>query len=542
MSIQARGLAVRLSLYLAGALALFLSVYGLWATRQSRSQLEGTVIQSADRVSDVILRSTRSFMFRNERREVHEIIQAIGTQPGFDRIRIYDKFGAVSYSTDSTEVGSTVDKQAEACIHCHRGDRPVPLMPQSERFRVFRSDDGHRVLGMITPIENEPACSQAPCHVHPASQRILGVLDTQLSLRTVDVTLERHTRTMIVAWGLTLAATVILSTFMLYRLVHRPVKRLIKGTQRIASGDLTWKIPIHANNELGDLAASFNRMTDELADARAQAETWASTLERRVEEKSRALERVQSEVLQMEKMVSLGKLAAIVAHEINNPLAGIRTYAALLRKRLARRAVPDGGGSAASQGEDAAILAQIESEAARCGEIVKNLLQFSRPSRPKAELTDLTELVRGTVRLVQHQIDLKAIRADVSLMPETPAVVCDPQQIRQALVAVLINAIEAVSQEGAIRVTTRADAGSGVVVEVADNGPGMDEETRKHIFEPFYTTKEGGAGLGLAVVFGIIRSHGGKIEVESGPGSGTTVRFHLPPQPPPGDGDGETAA
>jgi two-component system NtrC family sensor kinase len=282
-------------------------------------------------------------------------------------------------------------------------------------------------------------------------------------------------------------------------------------------------------------------MTEELAEARAQSEAWARTLERRVEEKSRALERVQGEILQMEKMVSLGKLAAIVAHEINNPLAGIRTYALLLRKRLARRTVPETTERSHELDEETTILAQIESEATRCGEIVKNLLQFSRPSRPKAEPTDLNDLVRGTVRLVQHQIDLKGITAEVSLADALPAVVCDPQQIRQALVAVIINAVEAVPPEGTIRVVTRADESSGVQIEVADTGSGIDEETRKHIFEPFYTTKEGGAGLGLAVVFGIIRSHGGKIDVESTPGRGTTIRFRLSPNPPQGDGEGETA-
>jgi two-component system, NtrC family, sensor kinase len=540
MGFPTRGLAYRLSLYLTAAVAVFLGSFGVWTARTTRSHLEQTVIGSADRICDVIRRSTRSFMFRNERREIFEIIQAIGEQPTLDRIRIYDREGGVRYSTHADEVGIEVDKTAEACIHCHRGDAPVPEIPQSQRFRIFRNPDGHRTLGMIAPIQNETECSSASCHVHPSSQRILGVLDVQMSLAAVDHDLARRTRQMIVEAILVLVGLVVFSIVLLYRLVHRPVKGLIVGTNKIAAGNLSHRIPIRSHDELADLAESFNSMTVQLAEAREQSQAWARTLEQRVEEKSRALERVQEEALQMEKMVSMGKLAAIVAHEINNPLAGIRTYARLLLKRAARRGeagFPEG----TEQAEMEEMLSQIETEATRCGEIVKNLLQFSRPSQPRAEATDMNVLVRGSVRLVQHQIDLKGLRSEIDLAGEIPLIVCDPQQIRQALVAVLINACEAMTGEGLLTVTTKPDAGGGVVISIADTGPGIDQETRKHIFEPFYTTKEGGAGLGLAVVYGIIRSHGGRVDVESIPGEGATFRFHLPSRPPEPESEAEVA-
>ncbi|MDM7914691.1 MAG: ATP-binding protein [Candidatus Eisenbacteria bacterium] len=350
----------------------------------------------------------------------------------------------------------------------------------------------------------------------------------------MDRELARVSRQLIVSISLVLLALIALCSWLLYRMVHVPVKRLMKETQRIGGGDLTGRIPIASDDELGRLAVSFNRMTAELALAREKEAAWARTLESRVEEKSRALERAQEEMLQTQKMASMGKLAAIVAHEINNPLAGIRTYAKLLGKRASRRAAENGPDSASSETQE--ILAQIESEATRCGEIVKNLLQFSRPSRPKAEPCDINELVRGTVRLVQHQIDLQGLRCELDLAADLPSIVCDPQQIRQAFVAVLINACEAMQGEsgsGVLSVTTRRDSeGRGICVQIRDTGVGMDEETRRHLFEPFYTTKEGGAGLGLAVVYGILEGHGGKVDVESVPGEGTSFRFHLPPQPP----------
>lgn len=526
-----RGLAYRLSLTVAAIAAIFFGLFGVWAGRESRSHLERSIIGQADRISDVIRRATRSFMFRNERQEIFEIIQAIGEQPGIDRIRIYDKVGHIRYSTRSTEIDQAVDTTAEACIDCHRGDAPILVLPQSERFRVFRAADGHRVLGMITPIENARDCAEASCHVHPAEQKILGVLDVQVSLASVDRSQTELTRHLVSSAALALLGLIVLSALIFYRMVHRPVRRLILGTNQVASGDLAHRIPLKSKDELRELAESFNRMTAELAEAREQSDAWARTLEDRVEEKTRALQRVQEEILQMERLASMGKLAAIVAHEINNPLAGIRTFARVLLRRGERQR-SQSSAPAGDTAESAEILGQIESEATRCGDIVKNLLQFARPSRPKAEPCDVNEITDGSVRLVRHQIDLQGLTCNLDLAPDLPAIVCDSQQIRQALVAVLINACEAMQSEGSITVRTRPAGDGGVVIEVADTGPGMDTETRQHLFEPFYTTKEGGAGLGMAVVYGIMRSHGGRVEVESALGEGTTVRFVLPARPP----------
>jgi two-component system NtrC family sensor kinase len=522
MSIPPRGLAFRLSLYLAAAVAIFLGLFGAWAVREGRSHLEQTVVDSSDQVSDVIRRSTRSFMFRNERKPIFEIIQAIGEQPGLDRIRIYDKEGRIRYSTAADEIDHKVDMKAEACVSCHGGDLPSPVIHRDQRYRVFRSPDGHRTLGMITPIGNEAACSQADCHFHPPEQSVLGVLDVQMSLAKVDADQELLTRQLALSAIAAVLGLIVISAGILYRLVHRPVKGLILGTHRVASGDLTAQIPPGSRDELGELADSFNLMTAELGEARAQADAWARTLEDRVEEKSQQLEKVQEEIVQMERLASMGKLAAIVAHEINNPLSGIRTYARLMLKRRVT------GG----QNDESEMLSQIESESARCGEIVKNLLQFARPTRPKVEPLDLNELVNASVRLVQHQIDLQGLRRELRLSEGLPAIVCDPQQIRQALVAVLINACEAMPNEGTITVSTDRDEDGGVIISVGDTGVGMDEETKWHVFEPFYTTKEGGGGLGLAVVYGIIRNHGGRVDVESAPGCGTRIRFHLPARPP----------
>jgi two-component system NtrC family sensor kinase len=226
-------------------------------------------------------------------------------------------------------------------------------------------------------------------------------------------------------------------------------------------------------------------------------------------------------------MASIGKLAAIVAHEINNPLAGILVYAKLLLKKLnkTKGAGPDAEAFRTH-------LDMIAAESARCGDIVKNLLQFSRQAKTNLEPNDLNEIIYQSVRLVQHKIDLMAVETELRLDDACRRVTCDAPQIKQAMVALLINACEAMRPgEGRLLVSSQPLADERAVeIRITDNGVGMDEETRRQIFEPFFTTKEQGkgVGLGLAIVYGIITSHAGEIEVESAPGCGTTFIIRLP--------------
>jgi two-component system NtrC family sensor kinase len=266
----------------------------------------------------------------------------------------------------------------------------------------------------------------------------------------------------------------------------------------------------------------------ELKLANDKLNSWARTLAERVELKTNELGQAHEHILRVEKLASIGRLAAIVAHEINNPLAGILVYAKLLLKRLRK----EDSERAGPREETKQYLETIVSESARCGEIVKGLLQFSRQTKTNAEPHDLNEIIRQSIRLVQHKIDLMGVKTEVELDPSLKQIVCDGQQIKQALVALLINACEAVSPgEGVFRIRSRYLPELHLAeIRISDNGVGMDEETKRQIFEPFFTTKEQGkgVGLGLAVVYGIITGHGGEIEVESNPGAGTTLILLLP--------------
>jgi two-component system NtrC family sensor kinase len=235
----------------------------------------------------------------------------------------------------------------------------------------------------------------------------------------------------------------------------------------------------------------------------------------------------------MEKMASLGKLSASIAHEINNPLFGILTYAKLSLRELG----PDGLKPEQIPNFEK-YLSIIKEESSRCGDIVKNLLDFARQTGGEFTRQHLNHIVDQTLTLLAHHFQMAKIELITDFFEGDDELNCDPKQIQQALIAPCINAVEAMSEGGKLTLKTRGDE-STVSIHVIDTGCGIPSEVIPHIFEPFFTTKEGkqgdsGLGLGLSVVYGIVRRHEGTIDVESSIGRGTTLTITLPREPKQG--------
>jgi two-component system NtrC family sensor kinase len=520
------GISAKLILLLSAAMLAIFLLLGYVNTRLHRQHLEAAALTSAERISDVIRRSTTYYMLRNDREGLYHSIGTMADEPGVIKVRIFDQEGRIGYSSDTSEINHIVDKAAEACYACHSRSRPLTKLNRPDRFRFYQGANGERILGIVTPLENQPACSNAACHAHPASQQILGVLDTNLSLSKADLQLAQSDRLMWTYDLLALLAVATLSWIFIWRVIEQPLRRLKAGTERLANGDLGYQAEISARDELGEVTASFNNMSLQLRAANEEIVAWAKTLEERVEQKTRELRRTLDEVLHVEKMASVGKMAAVLAHEINNPLAGILTYAKLLRKWV------DRGDVATSKKEEALqSLDLIASESRRCGDLVKNLLTFSRTAPMNLESADLNLVVERCLMLVRHQLEMSGVAAQRDLADTLPLIQCDPSQIEQVILALVMNAIDAMPQGGNLWLKTRPlDAGDEAEITVRDDGSGISPEVLIHMFEPFVTTKEGGrgVGLGLAVSRNIIERHGGRIQVQSVLGKGTTFTIVLP--------------
>jgi two-component system NtrC family sensor kinase len=523
-----RYLSFRLFLAIVGVMLVVFAIHTYLDVRTISDNMTDQVYSSASQASDIIVRSTRYGMQLNRKEDVHQIIRTIGNEPGFDEINIYNKTGEIIFSTDSLRIGTTVDLQAEACVACHQGDAPLTSAPTDRRVRVYEPSGGRGpVLGLINAIRNEPECSNAACHAHSPDQTVLGVLDVKMSLAGVTASVAHARRQMITSAMVMILLIAGVSGFYIYRAVRQPIRKIRRGMNKISSGDLDARIEIERDDELGALARTFNRMAADLSRARGELEGWTRTLEDRVAQKSQELQDAQNQMIQMEKMASLGKLSASVAHEINNPLFSILTYAKLILAGAKSDELDE------NQIESIRKCATvIKDESSRCGDIVKGLLDFARQTGGRFERHRLSEILERTLVVLKHHFEMRQIQVETEFDTEHDDLMCDARQIQQAVIAPCINAVEAMDEGGTLTIHTRGDQ-ENVVIEITDNGVGIEPDALDRIFEPFFTTKEGeaGLGLGLAVTYGVVQRHQGKIEVESEPNQGTTVRITLPKEP-----------
>ena len=516
-------LSVKLTLIIVSILLINLAVYTFYTLSVLKKDLTEASSQNAYNISDVIKKSTRYSMLLNRRQDIYEIINTIGTEVGVEKIRIYNKQGKISYSTDSTEINKTVDTNSEACYVCHSRPTLPTNLPQNEMIREFTFEKGRNVLGLINPIKNEPDCSNGSCHEHPSDKNILGVLDVIVSTQKMDEIIESNTRSIITN---AIILTILISFFsglFIIILVNKPLKRISKGIEEISNGNLDYKIGINSKGELAQVANEFNYMSTRLNTAYKEIKEWSETLNLKVEEKNEELKKIYEQITQIEKLASLGKLSATVAHELNNPLEGILTYSKLISRKLTKL------GNNGEFREVIEFLNLIADESARCGKIVKDLLLFSHKDEGKFTNNDLSSIIDKSLILINHHLEINRIQLIKEYITHNLNIECDSQKIEQALIAILINAIEAMNEGQTLKVTLEESEGCAVI-RITDQGRGIAEKDLPYIFEPFYSTKNGnkGTGLGLAVAYGIIKQHHGKISVENTSEEGTTFKITIP--------------
>jgi two-component system NtrC family sensor kinase len=512
-------LALALIVLIVKSIALFVNV-----ANQEARLLESMTL-GADQLSRSITAATWQMMLADRREAAYSVMRTIALKQGIDRIRMFNKDGELMFSTVPGEP-TMVDKRAEVCTPCHASATPLVKVDVPNRARAFREPDGRHKLAMITPIYNEPSCTYAPCHAHPAAVSVLGVLDLQMNLSRVDQEINSlRMRTLL----LSLLEVGFVGAFIVFftsSFVAKPIRKLIRATHAISDMKLDKPIRIQSSEELDDLAQSFDLMRQRLKGAMEENAEFTHQLEDKVRERTSQLEAAHQKLIQSDRLASLGQLAASVAHEINNPISGVLNLSKLMQRILQDDGIPPGRVE-----EFRRYLSQVSAETARVGRIVSDLLAFSRRSRPQRSAADVNEIVRTTVSLVSHKLQLAGVEVELQLAAALPRIRCDESQIQQVVMNLVLNAAESIRGGGRVTIVSR-EAGdrTGVVLEVRDTGAGIPPELLGRIFDPFFTTKEEGkgVGLGLAVVYGIVQAHGGEIEVESRVGEGSTFRVTLP--------------
>lgn len=527
--VQSLGFRLLFPLFL--TIVAVLTIHAMLSFRATRDDLLWFVRADVNRSSGLIKRATHDAMLLNRKSEVQSTLERLAEEPEIAAIRVYDKGGTIVMSARPEEIGRKIDIRSETCRSCHEEDQETKENALMERSRLARVNGGPEVLRHLSIIENESSCAAIACHGQPADEPVLGVLDVEMSMAPLDAAIGKARRQFFQTTMILVCIVGVVAAVFIRRFVSRPVSRLYAGTQRIADGDLETRIPVRGAHELARLADAFNRMAADLSTSRREVVEWSQKLEEKVVEKTRELSRAQRQVLHMEKMASLGQLSATVAHELNNPISGVLTYARLVRRELEKQQFSED-----LRAELSGYLSLVEKECLRCGGIVQNLLVFARRTGAEFAPVDLNEVVERSLMLVRHHFEISGVRVDCRRLSGDSQVMADAGQLQQAMVALLVNADEAMKDldSGEKELTVRMHGTADEVrIDVADTGVGIPEEVLPQIFEPFFSTKEAEnrVGLGLAVVYGIIRRHGGQIDVESTVGRGTVFHLQLPRRP-----------
>jgi two-component system NtrC family sensor kinase len=515
-------------------LSVFLFVSFNVIFQSVNEQYLNTVIrQSGNNIGSIVEGALYHSMLQNDKGALQNTLDIINTLPGIDEVNMYDSKDSLVYSSFTTDPNDT--HSDPNCISCHTNlgslfpgmEKSYKIIDSNTDCLMNKSDNGSRHLLIRSPILNERSCYTSSCHAHPESDTLLGSLVIKIPLEAQDAAIQKSSTEFFL---LAIFATLLLASFLLVftrKKIKNPLNDLVKVSVAVANGDKSTRLEIKPNqlDDMRMVSEAFNDMLDNLHTATIELENWSQQLEYKVQKKSEELGAAQHELMHVERLASLGKLSSSVAHEINNPLSGILIYAKLLLKQANNPEL-----YASKRESMIKHLSLIESETKRCGDIVKGLLDFSRKDQNDFEPKHLHEILKETYELMTHPIKMANIKFEHDFAATSDLIYCNPNQVKQACIAILVNASEAIKENGEIIIKTKNPDKDTICIEISDNGSGIADEDISHIFEPFFSTKQdvSGIGLGLAIVHGIIQNHKGKILVNSELGHGTTISVNLP--------------
>ncbi len=505
---------------------LFISFVIIFRT-VNKEFIDNTIQQSGNNVCMFVKGALYQHMLENDKMALRNTLNIINRMPGIEDVNMYDADFNLVYSSFPND---SMVYHNPNCLDCHSNINS--MFPRTEicsriinfgsECEMSEKDYSHRLLLIRSPIMNEQSCYTAACHAHTESDDLLGSLVIRIPLEELDANLNKS---LLLSLATTLIFVMLLIVFT-RRKIRKPLTEIIVASEAVSKGDKSTRLEIKPGqlNDIRMVSNAFNEMLDNLHAANEELHNWSQQLEYKVQKKSEELSEMQNELIHIERIASLGKLSSSVAHEINNPLSGVLTYTKLVNKHLKKLDLENGEKNMMIK-----YLKVIEDETKRCGDIVRGLLDFSRSDQLDFKIYHLHRVLREAYTLMEHQMKMSNINFTMDFAAGHDLIHCSRNQIKQACIALLMNASEAVHENGEILIRTSNPTEKKVKFEIKDNGVGISEEDIPNIFEPFFSTKEKGSGigLGLAIVHGIVQSHKGKIDVKSELGKGTVVSITL---------------
>ena len=522
------GILHRLTRSITGKLVIVISLFTILGTSLSlfttiRAEKKNSMADALTYItsfSDLMRKSIRHDMMNVSPEDIQKTLEFFGTSDSIENVRVLDHTGRISYASFQGEVGSFVSKGSSHCTGCHAGDTtPLPALEIDKRWSIAENPDNTRTITFAEPIYNESDCHTAECHAHGSENKVLGILLTDFSLQTIDTRIEKQVAQISLFIILVVVIIAAILCIILWSIVLKPLIRLTGGMQRVSSGDISQKVNIQSDDEIGRLASTFNTMTDELTIARQRMEEWTQTLEEEVYKQTRVIKQTQDKLIQAEKMAPLGRVTADIAHEIRNPLTALGGFGRRLLKSATSK----------NQKKYAEV---IVSESDRLEQVLKDVLIYSKNVRTDFEKDSVNGIIAKSIDLYQNICEEQTIAVKAQYNTDLP-VLLQKDQVQQAANNLITNAIDAMSDGGTLTISTELEKANHieyVAVNVQDTGKGIPADKLPLVFEPFFTTKRigQGTGLGLSICKKIVEEHGGFIKAKNG--TGLTISMFFPYQ------------
>jgi two-component system, NtrC family, sensor kinase len=481
-----KSLTTRITVITITLLASGIFMYATFNVRHQQLQLIDTARESAELLLHTVESSIYNTMHLGNVQDVGTILSMVGQHNQLVGVRIFHPHGVILRSSNASEVGRVVS------------NNDYKLYQSPKNYGIFDMPPYGEVLSVVKPIYNDPACHT--CHGNKA--RVIGILNINYSLNRTKAQMLESTHIFIAS---SIAITVFLAItilFILHNFVKKPLDRIMDNMSRVEKGDLNVRIDYHGKDEIGRLINSFNSMVDKLDVAKTELEQLHF----------HQLERA-------DRLASIGEMAAGIAHEIKNPLAGISAAITIIRDDIP------------AADPRSMILGEVLQQVQRLDKTVNDLLFFGKPSLPEFACIDINDILDSTCKFASQHRSVVNIEKRLNLAPDLPTVFADGKQMQQVFLNLFLNAFQAMAGGGTLTITTGSILRQDrvyVAIDVADTGPGIPPQILEKIFTPFFTTKAQGTGLGLAICCKLIQLHNGDIRITSDDRSGTVFTIELP--------------